>query len=77
MNYSAISQAMFVLIWLFVVFALCVNQKRGGLGQVRTTGVYHFNGHVEFSKFQTEFLFNGERPALVSLCTLISRAFPL
>ena len=76
MNYSAISQAMFVLIWLFVVFALCANQKRGGLGQVRTTGVYHFNGHVEFSKFQTEFLFNGERPALVSLCTLISRAFP-
>lgn len=53
MNYSAISQVMFVLIWLFVVFALCANQKRGGLGQVRTTGVYHFNGHVEFSKFQT------------------------
>ena len=37
----------------FVLFALCANQKRGGLGQVRTTGVYHLKGHVEFSKFQT------------------------
>ena len=71
MNYSAISQAMFVLIWLFVVFALCVNQKRGGLGQVRTTGVYHFNGHVEFSKFQTGNFWRMKSAQLLLPCALL------
>ena len=71
MNYSAISQVMFVLIWLFVVFALCANQKRGGLGQVRTTGVYHFNGHVEFSKFQTGNFWRMKSAQLLLPCALL------
>ena len=29
------------------------NQMRGGLGQVRATGMYHSIGQVKFPKFQT------------------------
>ena len=63
MNYSAISQVMFVLIWLFVVFALCANQKRGGLGQVRTTGVYHSMGTWNFLNFKPEIFGEWKAPS--------------
>ena len=34
--------------------ALNNNQTCSGLGQVFSTGMYCYNGHVEFPKFQTE-----------------------
>ena len=38
------------------------NQTRGGLNRVCATGtMYSSIGHLEYPKFQTEFLLNGKR----------------
>ena len=77
MNYSAISQVMFVLIWLL----LCLHCARIKSAAAWVRSVQPkctiSMGTWNFPNFKPEFLFNGKRPALVSLCTLISRAFPL
>lgn len=67
MNYSAISQVMFVLIWLLLCLH-CARIKSAATWD-RSRGIFQISNR--------KFLLNEKRPAFVTLCTLISRAFPL
>ena len=77
MNYSAISQVLFVLIWIL----LCLHSARikSSVAWVRSVEPEFTvsKGRWNFLNFKPEFLLNRKRPALVTPCTLISRAFPL
>ena len=45
------------------MFAFGANQKLGGLGQLRGTGIYCFKGQVEFFKFQTGIFVESKAPS--------------
>ena len=42
------------------------NNRRGGLGRVYATGMYHYIGHVKFPKFQTEIFVEWKAPPVAN-----------